>query len=151
MAVPFRSRYFSPRSNTATAPSLRLNKKLMKTKSQFGVWMDTHDATVVGYDSPDSEEFTILGHVHNPGADNNSNENASNNQEKTLRLKYFKEIGNLMVNAEEVHLTGTGIVQEQFTHFLADTPQFKNVRTTDCTSKKMSDDALLEFFTAKFQ
>jgi stalled ribosome rescue protein Dom34 len=123
----------------------------MKTKMQFGVWMDTHDATVVGYDSPESDEFAILGHVHNPGADNNSNENASNNQEKTLRHKYFKEIGNLMVNAEEVHLTGTGIVQEQFTHFLADTPQFKNVRTTDCTSKKMSDDALLEFFTAKFQ
>ena len=113
--------------------------------------MDTHHATIVGHESPDAEEFTILGHVNNPRADNNSNENDSNNQEKALMQKYFKEIGNFMVNAEEVHLTGTETAQEQFTHYLADTPQFKNVITSDCTSNKMSDDALLEFFNAKFQ
>lgn len=135
----------------AVASHPRLRNNLMKTKKQFGVWMDTHHATVVGHESPEAEEFNILGHVTNPGPDKNSNENASNNQAKALLHKYFKEIGNLMVNAEEVHLTGTGTVQEHFTHYLADTPQFKNVVTTDCTSNKMSDEALVELFTSKFQ
>jgi hypothetical protein len=121
-----------------------------KTKKQFGVWMDSHHATVVGHETPDATGFTILGHVTNPGPDGNSNENASNHQEKALTQKYFKEIGNLMVNAEEVHLTGTGKIQEQFTHYLAATPQFKNVVTSDSTANKMSDAALVAFVDAKF-
>lgn len=121
-----------------------------RTKMQFCVWMDTHHATIVGRETPDSTRFTILGHVNNPGPDGNSNENASNHQEKALTQKYFKEIGNLMVNAEEVHLTGTGTIQEQFTHYLAATPKFKNVVTTDCTSNKMSDVALVELVSVKF-
>lgn len=113
--------------------------------------MDNHHATVVGHETPESTELVILGHVTNPGADNNSNENASNNQAQALTQKFFKEIGNLMVNAEVVHLTGTGITQEQFTHYLAATPQFKNVATSDSTSNKMSDAALVEFFEARFK
>lgn len=112
--------------------------------------MDTHHATVVGHETPETAEFTILGHVTNPGPDNNSNENSSNHQAMALTQKYFREIGALMVNAEEIHLTGTGTIQEQFTHYLAATPQFKNVTTSDSTSNKMSDAALVEFVDAKF-
>ncbi len=50
-----------------------------------------------------------------------------------------------MQNAEAVHVTGTGKVQEQFIKFLADTPQFKNTKTSDSTSNKMSDEKLVEF------
>ncbi len=112
--------------------------------------MDNHHATVVGHETPDTTEFTVLGHVSNPGPGGNSSENAANHLEKTLIQKYFKEIGALMVNAEEVHLTGTGTIQEQFTHYLAETPQFKNTVTTDCTSNKMSDEKLVEFIGARF-
>ena len=121
-----------------------------KNKKRFGVWMDNHHATIVGYETPDATEFSILGHAENPEPDNNSNENSSNHQEKALTQRYFKEIGNLMMNAEEVHLTGTGTIQEQFTHYLADTPRFKNVVTTDSTSNRMGDVALLAFVSEKF-
>ena len=121
-----------------------------KPKRQFGVWMDNRHATVVGHETPDATGFSILGHVENPGPEKNSNENAANHQEQALVQKYFKEIGHLMVNAEEVHLTGTGTIQEQFTHYLADTPQFKNVDATDSTSNQMSEEALVAFVTGKF-
>lgn len=121
-----------------------------KPKRQFGVWMDNRHATVVGHETPDATGFSILGHVENPGPEKNSNENAANHQEQALVQKYFKEIGNLMVNATEVHLTGTGTIQEQFTHYLADTPQFKNVVATDSTSNHMSDEALVAFVSGKF-
>jgi stalled ribosome rescue protein Dom34 len=121
-----------------------------KNKKQFGVWMDTHHATIVGKSDPEAQNFTVLGHVENAGAEHNTSEKNEHNDEKTLRHKYFKEITALMQNAEEVHLTGTGTSQEQFMHYLAETPQFKNTVTTECTSNKMSDERLAGFIAEKF-
>ena len=123
----------------------------VKNKKQFGVWMDNHHATVIGRAAASSEAFSVLGHADNTGPAGNSNENAAHNQEKTLQTQFFKEITRHMPNAEEVHVTGTGTAQEQFIHFLADTPQYKNTVATECTSNKMSDERLVEFITGKFQ
>lgn len=122
----------------------------LKNKKQFGIWMDTHHATVIGHADATTAEFSVLGHANNPGADGNSNENAAHNQHKTLLNQFFKEITSHMQNADEVHVTGTGTIQEQFIHYLAETPQFKNTVAKDCTSNKMSDERLVEFITAKF-
>jgi len=40
-------------------------------------------------------------------------------------------------------------MQEQFIHYLADTAQFKNTRTDESTTNKMSEDKLVEFMSAK--
>jgi stalled ribosome rescue protein Dom34 len=122
----------------------------VKNKKQFGVWMDNHHATVIGHADEAAEEFSVLGHADNPGAAGNSNENAAQNQEKTLLHQFFKKITSHMQNADEVHVTGTGTVQEQFIHYLAETPQFKNTTATECTSNKMSDERLVEFIGGKF-
>lgn len=123
----------------------------VKNRKQFGIWMDTHHASIIGHADATTEEFSVLGHASNPGADGNSNENAAHNREKTLQNKFFKEITSHMQNAEEVHVTGTGTVQEQFIHYLADTPQFKNTVARECTSNKMSDERLVEFISGKFK
>jgi len=119
-------------------------------KKQFGVWMDNHHATIIGYVDASAEEFSVVGHASNPGADGNSNEHAKQNQQRTLQNQFFKEITSHMQNADEVHVTGTGTVQEQFIHYLAETPQFKNTATKECTSNKMSDERLVEFISGKF-
>ena len=54
-----------------------------------------------------------------------------------------------MQNATQVHLTGTGTSQEQFMRYLSETPQFKNTKTSESTSNKMSDEKLLEFMAEK--
>ena len=120
-----------------------------KNKKQFGIWMDTHHAIIVGRENPDTSDFTILGTAGNAGAEPNTSEKNEHNDEKTLQHKFFKEILTHMQNAEEVHLTGTGTSQEQMMHFMADTPQFKNTITTASTSNKMSDENLAEFIAAK--
>lgn len=112
-------------------------------KKQFGVWMDSRHATIVGRQASGSDDLVILGHVKNEGADGNSNENAANNQEIALMQKFFKTIASHMQNVDELHVTGPGQVQEQFIHFLAETPQYKNTVCTECTSNEMSDDKLL--------
>ena len=52
-----------------------------KNKKQFGVWMDSHHAIIVGKENIEDEAFVALGTVDNPGSAGNSNENASNNTE----------------------------------------------------------------------
>ncbi len=116
-----------------------------KNKKQFGVWMDSQHATIVGRDGTEAAEFVILGHAKNEGQGSNSNENAANNAEKTLQQKFFREISGHMLNVEELHVTGTGKEQEQFIRFMSDTPQFKNAHAKQSTSNKMSDEKLLEF------
>ena len=116
----------------------------VKNKKQFGVWMDSHSAVVVGKPE-ESEEFLIIGNVSNNGAANNSNENASNNHDIALTQKFFKEIAAKMPNVDEIHITGTGQIQEQFIKFLGDTAQYKNANATHSTANKMSDENLIEY------
>ena len=121
-----------------------------KGKKQFGIWMDAHHATIAGRQNIDTGDFIILNHVKNPGAAGNSNENASNHQEIALTHKFFKEIVVKIPNIDEVHITGTGQIQEQFIKFLADTAQYKNVVSSESTSNKMSDEQLLVFISKHF-
>jgi len=121
-----------------------------KNKKQFGVWMDTHHATVVGRANADTENFTVLAVAGNAGAEHNTSEKNQNNDERTLQHKFFKEILSHMQNAEEVHLTGTGTSQEQLMRYMADTPQFKNTVTQESTSNKMSDENLAAYISTKF-
>ena len=121
-----------------------------KNKKQFGVWMDTHHATVVGRLDEEALNFSVLGVAENAGATFNTSEKNAHNDEKTLQHKFFKEILTHMQNAEEVHLTGTGTSQEQLMHYMADTPQFRNTVTNESTSNKMSDENFAGYIAAKF-
>ena len=121
-----------------------------KNKKQFGVWMDTHHATVMGRATAETEDFTVLAVAGNAGAEHNTSEKNQHNDERTLQHKFFKEILSHMQNAEELHLTGTGTSQEQLMRYMADTPQFKNTVTGESTSNKMSDEKLAAYISAKF-
>ena len=122
----------------------------MNNQNQFGVWMDNHQAVVVGSENAEAETLTVLAHVKGEVISPNSSEKTSNNHGKSIQGKFFKEIASHMVNATNVHITGTGQVQEQFIHYLEATPQFKTAKTSESTSNKMSDEKLIEYITGKF-
>ena len=121
-----------------------------KSKKQFGVWMDSHHATIVGRENVDSGDFVILGHEKNASQGGNSNENTANNAERDSLNKLFKSITAHMQNVDELHVTGTGTAQEQFINYLKEMPQYKNVEAKESTSNKMSDESLTEYFSAQF-
>ena len=121
----------------------------MNNQKHFGVWMYTQGAVIVGKEQPESESISILATVAGEKATHKASEKTTHNQEKSLQAKYFKEIATHLQNATYIHVTGTGQVQEQFIHYLADTPQFKNTRTDESTVNKMSDDRLVAFMTGK--
>ena len=122
----------------------------MSNQKQFGVWMDTQHATVVGSDNSETGEFTVLAHIKGEEVSPSPSNKNMNNQKIMLQSKFFKEIATHLQNATHLHATGTGQIQEQFIHYLAETPQFKNVKTEESTANKMSDERLVEFFAAKF-
>lgn len=122
----------------------------VKNKKQFGVWMDSKYAIIAGRENVDEGDFMILGQVENAGASGNSNENAFNNQQITSTNKFFKEIAEIMLNVEEVHVTGTGQIQQQFMKFLASSPQYKNAVSSESTSNRMADEQLLAFMAEHF-
>ncbi|MEO6613673.1 MAG: hypothetical protein ABIT05_12860 [Chitinophagaceae bacterium] len=117
----------------------------MINQKQFGVWMDTHHATVVGSDN--AGPLTVLAHIKGEEISPSPSNKNEHNQKEMLRTKFFKEIAHHLQNATHLHATGTGQVQEQFIHYLAATPQFKNTKTEESTSNKMSDEKLVEFFS----
>ena len=123
----------------------------MHNQKNFGVWMDTRHATIVGKENIEDGPLVIIAHVAGEGTPPNSSEKNAHNEEVALLNKYFKEIAVHLQNATHIHVTGTGQVQEQFMHHLADTAQFKNTVTEDSTSNKMSDEKLLEFMADKIK
>ena len=122
-----------------------------KNKKQFGIWMDSHQAIIVGREGVDTGDFVILANEKSAGDMKNSNENASNNKEKTSRQVFFKAISTHMQNMDELHVTGTGQAQEQFIRYIADTAQFKNTVAKHSTSNKMTEEKLIEFIGDKFK
>ena len=112
--------------------------------------MDTHHATVVGSENANPGVLVVLAHITGEEVSPSPSNKNENNQKKMLQAKYFKEICSHLQNATHLHATGTGQVQEQFIHYLAETPQFKNTKTEESTANRMSDDSLVKYFSGKF-
>lgn len=122
----------------------------MTNQKQFGVWMDLHNAVIIGREETEAGDFAVLGEIKAEEVYPNSNEKAEHNHQKTAEAKFFKEITSHLTNATYIHLTGTGVAQEKFMHYLEETPQFKNTKTEESTANKMSNEKLIEYLVGKF-
>ena len=56
----------------------------VKSKKQFGIWMDSQHAIVVGREKVDTGRFVILAHEKSNGQESNSNENAANQRSSLI-------------------------------------------------------------------
>ncbi|WP_295220279.1 hypothetical protein [uncultured Chryseobacterium sp.] len=117
----------------------------MSEKKLAGIWMDKEKAIVVkNHDAQNAFKFFLCSPVKAEIQHGNSSENAGNNAEQTNRVKYFKEIEHLLINSQEVLIIGPGTVQEEFKHYLEETPQFKNLNILLDTAQQMSEEQVLE-------
>ena len=116
----------------------------MSDKKLAGIWMDSEHATVVkNHDIETAGAFFLCNPVKRDVQGGNSSEKNANNVEQTNIAKFFKELEHLITNTQELYLTGTGTIQEQFKNHLAETAQFKNLKVTLDTDQKMSDEHFL--------
>ena len=107
--------------------------------------MDSENATVVkNHDIESAYKFFVCDPVKRDVQHGNSSEKNANTVEQTNTAKFFKDLEHLITNTEELYLTGTGTIQEQFKNHLAETAQFKNLKVKLGTDQKMSDEQFLE-------
>ena len=117
----------------------------MSDKRLSAIWMDSENATVVkNHDIESAGQFFVCSPVKREVQGGNSSEKNANNAEITNTAKFFKDLEHLITNTEELYVTGTGTIQEQFKNHLAEVPQFKNLKVKLGTDNKMNDDAFLE-------
>lgn len=117
----------------------------MSEKKLAGIWMDSENATVVkNHDIESAYKFFVCDPVKRDVQHGNSSEKNAKNVEQTNTAKFFKDLEQLITNTQELYLTGTGTIQEQFKNHLAETAQFKNLKVTLDTDQKMSDEHFLE-------
>lgn len=123
----------------------------MSDKKLAGIWMDSENATVVkNHDIESAYKFFVCDLVKRDVQHGNSSEKNANNVEQTNTAKFFKDLEHLITNTQELYLTGTGTIQEQFKNHLAETAQFKNLKVTLDTDQKMSDEHFLEKVKSHF-
>lgn len=123
----------------------------MSEKKLAGIWMDSENATVVkNHDIETAYKFFVCDPVKRDVQHGNSSEKNANNVEQTNTAKFFKDLEQLITNTQELYLTGTGTIQEQFKNHLAETAQFKNLKVTLDTDQKMSDEHFLEKVKSHF-
>ena len=117
----------------------------MSDKKLAGIWMDSEKAIVVkNHDIENAYIFFVCDPVKREIQHGNSNEKNAHNVEQTNTAKFFKDLEHLITNTQELYLTGTGTIQEQFKNHLAETAQFKHLKVTLDTDQKMSDEHFLE-------
>ena len=117
----------------------------MSEKKLAGIWMDSENAIVVkNHDIESAFKFFLCDPVKREVQGGNSSEKNANNAEQTNTAKFFKELEHLITNTEELYVTGTGTIQEQFKRHLAETAQFKNLKVELGTDQKMSGEQFLE-------
>lgn len=123
----------------------------MSDKKLAGIWIDTEKAIVAkNHDAQNAFKFFLCNPVKADIQHGNSSENAGNNAERTNRIKFFKEVEHLLINSQEVYITGPGKIQEELKHYLHDTAQFKDLKITLETSQQMSDEKVLEMVKKHF-
>lgn len=123
----------------------------MSEKKLAGIRMDSENATVVkNHDIESAYKFFVCDPVKRDVQHGNSSEKNANNVEQTNTAKFFKDLEQLITNTQELYLTGTGTIQEQFKNHLAETAQFKNLKVTLDTDQKMSDEHFLEKVKSHF-
>ena len=123
----------------------------MSEKKLAGIWMDSENAIVVkNHDIESAYKFFVCDPVKREVQHGNSSEKNANNVEQTNVAKFFKDLEQLITNTQELYLTGTGTIQEQFKNHLAETAQFKNLKVTLDTDQKMSNEQFLEKVKSHF-
>lgn len=117
----------------------------MQNKKLAGVWLDQTQAFITkNHDGREVSEFHPVDSVTAVIQQGNSDEHTGNNAEITNRHKFFKNILDKLTNTEELFLTGTGTIQEEFKSYLLDLPQFKNVKVSLGVSQQASEEQVLE-------
>lgn len=117
---------------------------MQKLEKLAGVWMDHHEAHIISnHDGQEVTSMQIKGHVKADENHRYGSEVTAHNSKVTNLHKFFHEIMEHLTNTQKLHLLGTGTAQEEFTHYLANIPQWQKLKVSDEPTGKMNAEQTL--------
>ena len=113
----------------------------MKITKSLGIWMDHSEAHLMAL-MGDSIETTIItsdSSHHNTESTSNSNENTMHNKENHSEASYYKSIGKIIREYDDVILFGPTTAKNELANILKDDHLYENIKIEIKSSEKMSE------------
>lgn len=113
----------------------------MKITKSLGIWMDHSEAHLMAL-TGDSIETTIItsdSSHHNTESTSNSNENTMHNKENHSEASYYKSIGKIIREYDDVILFGPTTAKNELANILKDDHLYKDIKIEIKSSEKMSE------------
>lgn len=95
----------------------------------LGVWMDYSKANLIEYGEEEVVQTITSSFTHQKKTESLSHsESGMHHKEQQLHTQYFKNIANEVLKYHKVLLFGPTDAKLEFHHYLAENPQFKNIK-----------------------
>ncbi len=109
----------------------------MKTTKCLGIWMDNSAAHII---EPDQETPEIQVINSKFASDNSTKgEHQMNNKAHQQQAEYYKELGEIIKNYDEVILFGPTNAKVELSNVLKENHQFDNIKIETQTAEKMTE------------
>lgn len=119
----------------------------MKTTKYLGIWMDNSTAHIIEFGQETGETQVIISKfTHEEREESlNKGENRMHNKEQQLQAEYYKELGEVIKNYEEVILFGPTNAKVELLHILKENHHFDKIQIEAQNADKMTDNQQVAF------
>ncbi len=114
----------------------------MKTTKYLGIWMDNSTAHLIEL-GQETAETNVIHSKQEQGM--GKNENLMHNREQRLQTEYYKELGEVIKNYEEVILFGPTNAKVELMNILKENHHFDNIKIDVKPADKMTDNQQIAF------
>ncbi len=113
----------------------------MKAEKKLGIWMDHANAYLMEFniDNADAQVKALEIVLEDTAHDSNKGENLIHNKEQHQQAEFYKKLGNIIKNYEEVILFGPTDAKVELLHVLKADHHFENIKIETQTADKMTD------------
>ncbi|MFZ2339558.1 MAG: hypothetical protein WAW07_07535 [Bacteroidales bacterium] len=125
----------------------------MKDIKQLGIWMDHSKAFLLEIVNDKIETSSIVSELSDPEAVFNTykGEKLINKKERHLQLSYFKKVGQIIKNYQEVVLFGPTDAKSELLNMLRTDHLFDDIKIEVANSGKMTESQMQTFVREYFK
>lgn len=124
----------------------------MKATKYLGIWMDNSTAHIIEFGQETVETEVINSKFTHEEREQSlsKGENRMHNKEQQLQAEYYKELGELIKNYEEVILFGPTNAKVELMNILKEDHHFDNIKIEVKSADKMTDNQQVAFVKDHF-
>lgn len=125
----------------------------MKDIKQLGIWMDHSKAFLLEIANDKFETSSVVSELSDPEAEFNiyKGEKLINKKERHLQLSYYKKVGQIIKNYQEVVLFGPTDAKSELLNLLRTDHLFDDIKIDVANSDKMTESQMQTFVREYFK